>query len=91
MKVAILGHDTEGRVSYDYFVAQGHEVTICDQNRDLAVPDGAVAVLGESYLANLDRFDLLVRTPGLHPQKILGKNPSVGGKITTQTNEFFKA
>lgn len=91
MKVAILGYDTEGRASYDYFVAQGHDVTICDQKSDLAVPAGAKSVLGSSYLANLDRFDLLVRTPGMHPSKILDLNPEVGPKITSQTNEFLKA
>jgi UDP-N-acetylmuramoylalanine--D-glutamate ligase len=91
MKIAILGYDTEGRASYDYFAAQGHDVTICDQKADLQVPDGAKAVLGDSYLANLDRFDLLVRTPGMHPKKILETNPGVEAKITSQTNEFLKA
>lgn len=91
MKIAILGYDTEGKASYDYFAAKGHDVTICDQRGDLDTPDGAKAVLGDSYLANLDRFDLLVRTPGMHPKKILDLNPGVAAKITSQTNEFFKA
>ena len=91
MKIAILGYDTEGKVSYDYFKAQGHDVTICDQNADVAVPEGATAVLGPSYLANLDRFDLLVRTAGMHPRKILDLNPDVASKITTHVNEFFRA
>lgn len=91
MKVAILGYDTEGKVSYDYFAAQGHELTICDQNSGLRIPEGVPAVLGEKYLDNLNRFDLLVRTPGLLPHKILAKNPDVRAKITTQTNEFLKA
>lgn len=91
MKVAILGYDTEGKVSYEYFAAQGHEVTICDQNEAVVVPEGATAVLGESYLDNLDRFDVLVRTAGMPPHVILDKNPEVASKITTQVNEFFKA
>jgi len=91
MKIAILGYDTEGKASYDYFAAQGHDVTICDQKADLQVPAGAKAVLGDNYLANLDRFDLLVRTPGMHPKKILETNPGVEAKITSQTNEFLKA
>lgn len=91
MKVAILGYDTEGRASYDYFVSQGHDVTICDQKADLEVPQGSKTVLGGSYLANLDRFDLLVRTPGIQPKKILAANPDVAAKITSQTNEFLKA
>ena len=90
MKIAILGYDTEGRVSYDYFAAQGHELTICDQNPNIEVPEGAQVVLGEHYLDNLDRFDLLVRTAGLPPRLILDKNPEVTAKITTHINEFFK-
>lgn len=90
MRIAILGFDVEGRASYEYFRSQGHDVTICDQNPNLVVPDGAEAILGPSYLDDLDRFDLLVRTPGLHPRQIIDKNPRVSSKITTQTNEFFR-
>ncbi|HVX23748.1 MAG TPA: UDP-N-acetylmuramoyl-L-alanine--D-glutamate ligase [Candidatus Saccharimonadales bacterium] len=89
MNVAILGYDTEGRVSYDYYRKLGHDVTICDQKTDLAVPAGAATVLGESYLDDLDRFDILVRTAGMSPRKILSKNPAVASKITTQVNEFM--
>ena len=91
MNVALLGFDIEGRASYDYFLANGDSITICDQNSDLTVPAGAVSQLGDGYLDDLDRFDLLVRTPGLHPKQILDKNPGVGHKITSGTNEFFKA
>jgi len=91
MKIAILGYDVEGRASYEYFKAQGHELTICDQNPAIAIPEGVPAVLGENYLDELDRFDLLVRTAGLTPSKILEKNPAVADKITTHINEFFRA
>ena len=91
MKIAILGYNLEGRASFDYFAAQGHELTVCDQDPDVAVPPGVASVLGEHYLDNLDRFDLLVRTAGLPPAAILDKNPGVAGKITSQINEFLKA
>ncbi len=90
MNIALVGFDREGRASYDYFSALGHKVTICDQNTSISVPDGATTQLGDGYLDNLDRFDSIVRTPGLQPQKILEKNPSVKDKITSGTNEFFK-
>ncbi len=90
MKVAIVGYDTEGKVSYEHFKAQEAEITICDQNTDLVVPDGVSTQLGQSYLDNLDQFDVIVRTPGLYPGKILAKNPDVADKITSQTNIFFK-
>jgi UDP-N-acetylmuramoylalanine--D-glutamate ligase len=90
MKIAILGYDVEGRSSFEYFAAQGHELTIRDQNTELTVPDGVPSVVGEKYLDDLDQFDLLVRTPGLQPSVILAKNPGVSGKLTTQVNEFFR-
>lgn len=90
MKVAIIGFDTEGTVSYEFFKAQGAEITICDQKTDISIPSGVNSQLGDSYLDNLDRFDQIVRTPGLHPTKILAKNPGVIDKITSQSNIFFE-
>lgn len=55
------------------------------------MPRGVDAVLGDGYLDDLDRFDLIVRTAGLRPQKILENNPNVGTKLTSQTNTFFHA
>lgn len=90
MNIAIVGYNTEGRVTHDYFDAQGHQLTICDQNTDVEVPEGAESVLGEHYLDDLDRFDLIVRTAGLPPRLILEKNPNVAAKITTHVNEFLR-
>ncbi|GAC1502495.1 MAG: UDP-N-acetylmuramoyl-L-alanine--D-glutamate ligase [Candidatus Saccharimonadales bacterium] len=89
MKIALLGFDLEGQSSYEYFKGQGHEITICDQKTDIALPGGVDSCLGDSYLDNLDRFDLLLRTPGLPPHLILDKNPNVAKKISSQINEFF--
>ena len=87
MKIAIVGFDTEGRASYDYFSKQPNNTfTICDQKIDIDIPDGAVSQLGENYLDNLDGFDLIIRNAGLHPQKILNKNHGVKDKITIYVN-----
>jgi len=96
MNIAIVGFDTEGRATYDYFANvdagdAGHQITICDQKEDVELPEGAQAVLGNSYLDDLDRFDLIIRTAGMHPRKILDKNPNVASKMSTHINEFFKA
>lgn len=90
MKVALLGYDVEGKASFEYYQKQGAEITICDQKADLELPEGVDAQLGEHYLDNLDRFDVLVRTAGLPPHVILGKNPGVAGKVTTLVNEFMR-
>lgn len=90
MHVAILGFEREGQASYEYFSGRGDTVTICDQDPDKVVPDGVEAVLGDSYLDDLDRFDLLVRTAYLNPEKILARNPGVAHKISSGLNEFLR-
>ena len=90
MKVAIVGYGMEGKASCDYFLVKGADVTVCDKNTDTTVPDGAKTKLGSDYLEDLDQFDVIVRTPGMHPDLILEKNPDVGSKITTQINEFLR-
>ncbi len=94
MKIAILGYAREGRAAVDYWSHGGNELTICDQDRDLEVPDGVSSQLGPDYLHSLDRFDLIVRTAGLHPKKIIQANsesPQILDKVTTSLNEFMQA
>lgn len=90
MKIAIVGFDVEGKATYDYLVKLGgHEITICDQNTSVSVPEGAGSKLGDTYLDGLDAFDVIVRTPGLHPQRILEKNPGIAERITSHINLFY--
>jgi len=92
MNVAILGYDVDGGSSAGYWHHLGANITICDQKTDLLLPAFANSQLGETYLDNLDRFDILVRTPGLHPDKIVAANPDspdILKKVTTTINEFF--
>jgi UDP-N-acetylmuramoylalanine--D-glutamate ligase len=90
MKIAILGYGKQGRAAYEYW-HQGNEITICDEDEDLAVPAGAQSRLGSSYLHGLEAFDLIVRSPSVHPQAIAAANtPAIADKITTVTNEFFR-
>jgi UDP-N-acetylmuramoylalanine--D-glutamate ligase len=90
MNIAVVGYATEGSVSAEYFARLGHDVTICDKNNDVVVPHQYQHQLGERYLDNLDRFDVIVRSAGVHPQVILAHNPGVGPKITTAVNEFLQ-
>lgn len=91
MNVAVVGYGVEGQASTEYFVERGDSVTVCDQNTELTLPMGVTGQLGDSYLEDLNRFDLVVRTAGMHPNIILDKNPEVAGKLTTQLNEFLSA
>lgn len=90
MKVALVGYALEGHAAYQYWSTLGAEITICDQDTTKQLPDGALSQLGDNYLDNLDRFDIIWRTAGLNRDVILEKNPTVGNKITSTINEFLR-
>lgn len=90
MKVAILGFDTEGRGTYEFCKQRGDDITICDQNADLVVPEGVASQLGPDYLQDLEHFDVVIRTPGLHPAKIFAANPGKEVTVTSHMNLFFE-
>lgn len=90
MKVAIVGYGIEGEVNYLYWKAKGADLTICDQDPDKVLPEGVSRQLGPHYLQGLDQFDVIVRTAGLNPYKILAANPDVEAKITTAVDEFIR-
>lgn len=93
MKIAILGYGDQGKAALEYWSKDGNEITICDANPNAALPPNTYSVMGENYLADLDRFDLLIRTPALHPNEIKKanpNNPTILEKVTTVTNEFFE-
>ena len=75
------------------------KVTVCDKSPRERVEEqageleslGAKLVLGEDYLKNLHRFDLIFRTPGLspnHPE--LQKAAEKGRTITSEMELFFR-
>lgn len=90
MKVAILGFGNEGKSSADYWSSKDCEITVCDKNQ-VTVPEGYTSKLGESYLTDLDSFDVVVRSPGVHPKEVIAaNNESILNKVTSNTNEFLK-
>ncbi len=91
MKIALLGYGSQGQAAYEYWNHDGNELTICDESESIDLPQGAKSQLGEDYMKNLDTFDLLVRTPALHPKDIVAANsPQILEKVTTVTDEFIK-
>lgn len=77
-KVAVLGYGLEGQDAEKYFKNTGAEVTILDQKFD------------KNYLRNLDRFDVIVRSPGVYrylPQIVKAEKDGV--KITSAIRIFF--
>lgn len=90
MKVALVGFGIEGEAALKYWLERGAIVTVCDQDQNKQIPVGIERQLGESYLDNLDRFDIVWRTAGINPAIILAKNPGIKDKITTTMNEFLR-
>jgi len=89
-RVAIIGFGLEGQSALAYWQQNGHDVTVCDADAGKQVPIGVHAQLGEHYLHNLGRFDIIVRSAGIMPRTILSQNPGLEGKITTVINEFLR-
>lgn len=90
MKIAILGFGKQGRSAYEYWRG-GNEITVCDGNEALELSGDVERQLGPDHLKNLDRFDLIVRSPIVYPGDIAAANSAaILDKVTTVTNEFFK-
>ncbi|MDQ2973427.1 MAG: UDP-N-acetylmuramoyl-L-alanine--D-glutamate ligase [bacterium] len=91
MKIAIIGFAVENKSVYRYLSQyENNEITICDKNEAVQIPENTLSQLGENYLDNLGRFDIIIRTVGMHPKIILENNPEVDNIITTAVNLFFE-
>jgi len=90
MKVAILGYGIEGKAAAAYFFNKGYEVTICDEKKIKLERNvqGSKVVHGADYLKNLDFFDLIIRSPGISPNKTELKAHK--NKISSATKYFFE-
>jgi len=91
VKVALVGFAVESKSALTYFRKQGADITVCDQDPSVKLPENVTSRLGKNYLENLDDFDLICRTPGVNPSTIASANPGLKAEITTPTNEFFKS
>lgn len=90
MRVAILGYGAQGSSAYEYW-RKGNDITICTRRPLENPPTDADIRTGEGLLKNLDAFDVIVRSPGLHPRSLVENNsPEILEKVTTNTNEFFR-
>lgn len=67
-KIAVLGYGVEGKAMVNYLLEhEYHNLTVCDQNVDLKaeMPQGVSVNLGPRYLEDLDKFDVIFRSPGI--------------------------
>jgi UDP-N-acetylmuramoylalanine--D-glutamate ligase len=86
MKIAIVGFGLEGQAAYEYWHTEGNEITICDQNTDVSLMDDVTSQTGPDYLRGLDQFDVVVRSPFVHPDLV----KAAGVKVTSNMNEFLR-
>jgi len=89
MKIGIIGYGLEGQAAYSYWHDKG-EITICDI-KNLDFPSDVNTQTGQNYLADISRFDLIIRSPIIKLTDLLSStNQDIKAKITTNTNEFFR-
>lgn len=90
-KIAILGFGREGKSTYKFIrkYLKDEEVTIIDQvdikdnNLEMFKDDNKVYfVSGDNYLDNLDKYDIIIKSPGISLNKI--DISSFASKISSQ-------
>jgi UDP-N-acetylmuramoylalanine--D-glutamate ligase len=95
MKIAILGFGKEGISTLKFLKRQpefhGAEIWALDKNEKLKFPRRIFSQLGENYLEGLDRFDLIVRSPGIRYNLLKIQQAIKGGiEVTSPTKLFFE-
>lgn len=88
--IAILGFGKEGQSTYEFIRKYKKELplTILDQKEDLKNDPSLQAdrnlrlIVGEDYLKDLERYDCIIKTPGISLKDI--KIENIQSKITSQ-------
>lgn len=90
MRIAILGYGKEGQAALQYW-GPGNEVTICDRDPNIVLPEHVQGQTGPDYLRGLEEFKLIIRSPQVHPREIVAaNNQHILTKVTTGTEEFIR-
>lgn len=87
-KIAILGFGREGKAMLAMLkrYAPTADITIADAKSTIIGYAECKAQLGDSYLSSLERFDVIIKSPGIPHQP---KFDAVEGKMTSSTQIFF--
>jgi len=88
--ICILGFGREGQAMLKALeeCAPDCEVTVADRNAEVTLPAGSRHWLqvGDGWLKNLEKFDVLIKSPGIPPNAQLNV---LGAKLVTPTQIFF--
>lgn len=93
-KAAIIGFGKEGQAALAAIEKAGVncEVTVCDKNEKLSFDSAQdknekyLSQTGDSYLDNLDKFEVIIKSPGV---PLLPELEAVKDKITSGTEIFL--
>ena len=92
MNIALAGYGVEGRSNYAYWSRQTddagdplHSISIVDEREPENTPAGVSTIFGDGAFGRLNGFDMVVRSAGVAPAKIV-----TDGKIWSGANEFFE-
>ncbi|MEK7087014.1 MAG: UDP-N-acetylmuramoyl-L-alanine--D-glutamate ligase [Patescibacteria group bacterium] len=96
-KIAILGFGQEGKAVLKFLCKNGanknSEIAICDKNTKISdLPHNEKNVsfrLGENYLKNLERFDVVFRSPGIPYNSVEIKKAVKAGIIISSATQLF--
>lgn len=86
MNIAIAGYGIEGESNYKYWSRdKNNHITIFNETQpERELPVDTNVIIGDDAFRKMNGFDLVIRTAGLAPRKII-----TDGKIWSATNEFF--
>ncbi len=94
--VAILGLGVEGKDVAKFLKSKGAKITVLDQKskKDLDLSDINIKKIkfqtGKNYLKNLDKFNVIIRSPGVYRfSKELAKAEKKGVEITSALKIFL--
>jgi UDP-N-acetylmuramoylalanine--D-glutamate ligase len=95
MKIAIIGFGKEGKSALEFLRRQKEykiaEFWVLDKKPNADIPKDVFARSGDEYLKHLDRFDLIVRSPGIRyglPE--IQATIKKGITVTSPTKIFFE-
>ncbi len=86
--ICILGFGREGKAMLKALekYAPEAEITISDQNTEIEINGKYRKQIGTGWLENLEKFNVIIKSPGIPPQKEL---EAVKKKITSSTQIFL--
>ena len=82
--IAILGFGREGKSTYHFIrkYLKDQKLTILDQNKIELDDENIIKIEGKDYLKNLEKYDLIIKTPGISLKDI--DQNGIKDKITSQ-------